>query len=306
MDFLRAHDEDRPFFLNISFVRPHSPYTPPQSYFDMYWQDETPAPYVGEWSAMHDDPATAVDPDAWRGKMTPRQIHRARSGYYGDVSFIDTQIGRLLNMFRRNMREMYQNTWFVFVSDHGDMLGDHNMWRKTYAYEGSARIPFVVVPPAGQGRPSRAVADEVVRLSDVMPTLLAGAGLSVPGTVDGRDLRPLMDAPADDWRAYIHGEHCRCYSPEQEMQYVTDGRRKFIWLPRIDREQFFDLEQDPGEVDDLIEDASRREEIETWRGYLVQELSKRDCGWVRDGRPYCPPDDPLVSPYRDVRWQGQG
>jgi len=88
------------------------------------------------------------------------------------------------------------------------------------------------------------------------------------------------------------------------MQYVTDGRRKFIWLPRIGIEQFFDLEQDLGECYGLMADVSRRDEIARWRGYLVQELAARECGWVRHGALACPPDEPLVSPYRDVRWQG--
>jgi hypothetical protein len=102
-------------------------------------------------------------------------------------------------------------------------------------------------------------------------------------------------------REYLHGEHCTCYSEEQEMQYVTDGKRKFVWLPRIGVEQFFDLEADPGETKDLIEEADRQEEIATWRGHLTRELEGRDCGWTKDGKPHCPSDEPLVSPYRDVR-----
>lgn len=88
------------------------------------------------------------------------------------------------------------------------------------------------------------------------------------------------------------------------MQYVTDGRRKFVWLPRIDREQFFDLEIDPGECHDLIADPGRRDEIGLWRSYMVDELARRDCGWVREGQLYCPPGEPLVSPYKNVRWTG--
>lgn len=301
--FLRTRDRDRPFFLNVSFARPHSPYVPPAYYFDLYFRGETPAPVVGEWATMHDDPQEAANPNAWRGRMTPAQIHRARAGYYGEISFIDTQIGRLLNLCARD-EALWENTWILFASDHGDMQGDHNLWRKTYAYEGSSRVPFLVVPPLGQERPTRSLADEVVELRDVMPTLLSAAGIDVPATVDGRSLLPLMERPDPEWRRYIHGEHCTCYSPEQEMQYVTDGRRKFIWLPRLDREQFFDLEQDPGEYTDLIDEPSRQAEIRTWRGYLVRELEARQCGWVKDGRPHCPDDGPLVSPYRDRRWTG--
>jgi arylsulfatase A-like enzyme len=254
---------------------------------------------------MHDRPEDAVDPNAWQGRMAPYQIHRARAGYYGEISFIDTQIGRLLNWMSRFQRDALADTWFVFTSDHGDMQGDHNLWRKTYAYEGSSRIPFLVVPPARMGHPARGAADEVVELRDVMPTLLDAAGVPAPRTMDGQSLLPLLDAPASEWRPYVHGEHCTCYAREQEMQYVTDGRHKYVWLPRIDVEQFFDLEQDPGECHDLIAAPDCQAEIALWRGYLIRELGARDCGWVRDGQLYCPPDEPLVSPYKETRWLGE-
>ena len=303
--FLKTHDYERPFFLNISFARPHSPYVPPKRYSDMVHPCELPEPHMGEWSGMHDDPVTAADPNAWRGKMGSTQVERARVGYYGSISFIDAQIGRLVNWLQEEHPAELANTWFIFTSDHGDMQGDHNLWRKTYAYEGSARIPFLVVPPGEQGQPERACANEVVELRDVMPTLLDAAGLSIPNTVDGHSVLPLLTAPAADWRKYIHGEHCRCYSEEQEMQFVTDGTRKFIWLPRIDQEQFFNLDEDPGETCNLIDDPVYRDEIQKWRSRLTNELDDRDCGWVKDGQPCCPSDDPLVSPFRDVRWPGE-
>jgi arylsulfatase A-like enzyme len=304
--FLEERDPNRPFFLNISFARPHSPYVPPEPYFRRYLNQETPRPYIGQWADMHDCPEDAVNPNAWRGRMTPQQIHRARAGYYGSISFIDTQVGRLTNWMRRFQPDAWANTWIVFTSDHGDMQGDHNLWRKTYAYEGSSRIPLIVAPLPSYNDSIRACADEVVSLYDIMPTLLEAAALPIPATVEGQSLLPLTAAPVDEWRRYVHGEHCTCYSQEQEMQFVTDGRHKFIWLPRIGREQFFDLEQDPGESVDLIEDPDRASQIEQWRGYLLQELAERECGWVRDGDLYCPPDQPLVSPYKDRRWRGQG
>jgi len=270
----------------------------------MYINDETPPPAVGKWADMHDKPEEAVNPNAWRGRMTPKQIHHARSGYYGEISFIDTQIGRLMNWISRFQHRALQNTWIVFTSDHGDMQGDHNLWRKTYAYEGSSRIPLIIVPPSAIRRPKRKVADEVVELRDIMPTLLDAAGLPVPKTVDGSSLLLAMEEQQTNWRSYIHGEHCTCYSMEQEMQYVTDGRRKLIWLPRIGHEQFFDLEQDPNELNDLIKDSKRQDEIQTWRNYLIYELSERDCGWVRDGKLFCPDNEPLISPYKNKRWQG--
>jgi len=293
LEFLRNRDESRSFFLNISFARPHSPYVPPACYFDLYYNRGTPPPYIGKWAKINNDPEQALNHSAWRGRMTPFQIHCARSGYYGEISFIDTQIGRLLNARDVNI----EDTWIVFTSDHGDMQGDHNLWRKTYAYEGSSRIPLIIVPPGGLRLSRNAVINEVVELRDIMPTLLNITGLPIPETVDGKDLMPLMKGRPSGWRKYVHGEHCTCYSPEQEMQFVTDGKRKYIWFPRTGIEQFFDLEKDPGECNNLIRRTGRRDEIEKWRGYLAKELQDRACGWVKNGRPFCPGEQPLVSPY---------
>ena len=305
LHFLNNRDRSQPFFLNVSFARPHSPYVPPQCYFDMYNGDPAiPDACLGDWSTMHDDPEEAVLVNAWRGRRTAKQIRRARAGYYGDVSFIDTQVGRLVDWMRRRMREDFNNTLFVFAADHGDMLGDHNLWRKTYAYEGSARIPFIVRPPlTREGQATRHVTSEPVELQDVMPTILDAAGLPLPPTVDGRSLLPLTRGFVEGWRRYVHGEHCTCYSHEQEMQYVTDGKRKFIWLPRIGVEQFFDLEQDPGECLNLICAPDRQHEVAQWRGFLVDELQARDCGWVADGKLTCP-ESPMVSPWKGKRYRG--
>lgn len=304
IEFLDTRDKDKPFFLNISFDRPHSPYCPPQRFWDMYINKDLKKADVGEWAEMHDDSETAKDPNAWRGIMTDEEIHRARAGYYGDTTFIDNQIGRLFNWMRRFAREEYQNTWFIFISDHGDMLGDHNLWRKTYAYEGSTKIPFIVCPPFKEGKSERHLADEVVELRDIMPTILEAAGIEIPETVTGKSVLPLMKNQKTEWREYLHGEHCKCYSHEQEMQFVTDGKRKFVWLSGINVEQFFDLDEDPGELNNLIDDPARQDEINKWRGFLVQELESRDCGWVKGGKLSRPEGEPLISPYKEKRWDG--
>ncbi|NRA36621.1 MAG: arylsulfatase [Planctomycetes bacterium] len=303
LSFLEDHDRDTPFFLNISFARPHSPYVPPEHYFNRYYNGETPKPHIGEWSAMHDDPQTAALPDAWRGKMTDQQIHNARSGYYGSISFIDSQVGRLLNYLQKD-EKLSRNTWILFSADHGDMQGDHHLWRKTYAYEGSTRIPFILCPPCRGARAQRKVSDEVVELRDVMPTLLDIAGLKGPEYMDGSSCLPLSSDKANEWRPYIHGEHSTCYHPDQEMQYVTDGRRKFIWLPRIGVEQFFNLENDPGECENLIDIPVYADEIQQWRQYLIDELTERACGWVQDGQLHCPGSEFLVSPWKEERYTG--
>ena len=115
-----------------------------------------------------------------------------------------------MNWLNRHQPDAMSNTWFIFTSDHGEMLGDHHLWRKTYAYEGSARIPFIVTPPRDSQINKRSVANEVVELRDIMPTLLDAAGVEIPKTTDGKSLIPLLSQSDQKWRTYIHGEHCSC------------------------------------------------------------------------------------------------
>ncbi|HHX40117.1 MAG TPA: arylsulfatase [Armatimonadetes bacterium] len=284
IEWLGRRDPTQPFFLKVSFARPHSPYDPPQAYYDLYRDRPLPEPYVGEWAHIHAGRPEQHDVNAWRSQRSPEEIRRARACYYGSITFIDHQIGRILYELRRYDREAWQNTLVLFLSDHGDMLGDHCLWRKTYAYEGSAHIPFIVRPPVSWGWPRGQVLDHVVEIRDVMPTLLEAADVPVPETVDGSSLLPLVRGQTETpWREYIQGEHDWCYSHEQANFYVTDGRWKYIWFPYLGTEQLFDLESDPGECHNLAEDATYAQTLAAWRSRLVRELEERDCGLVRNG-----------------------
>ncbi len=300
IDWLDRRDPNKPFFLKVSFARPHSPYDPPRWYYDMYAGRDVPAPHLGDWSAMHDDPVAAANVNAWRGRRTAVEIHRARQCYYGSITFIDHQIGRLIEAVKRNHPAAWNNTWVVFLSDHGDMLGDHHLWRKTYAYEGSARVPLIVRPPDNWTGSRGQVRDEVVELRDLMPTLLDAAGAETPGTVDGQSMLPLVRGDADpSWRQVLHGEHCPCYSHEQAMHYLTDGRTKYIWLPYLGREQLFDLVEDPGETRDLASGPAPHPSLAAWRRQLVSIFEQRQSEMpeyplVRDGN--------LVVPAPGVRY----
>ncbi len=282
--FLKRRDPEKPFFLKMSFARPHSPYDPPQSYYDLYHDVDMPEPHIGDWSSMHDVPLDAADTDAWHGKIADRMIRRARRCYYASVTFIDHQISRVLYELKRHQPDVLANTMIVFFSDHGDMLGDHHLWRKTYAYEGSARVPMIITPPSSwsaTGGTVGQVRDEVTELRDVMPTLLDAAGVDIPDTCQGQSMLPLARGETVLWREYLHGEHARSYGYEQAMQYITDGRMKYIYFPYLGTEQLFDMETDPGECHDLSGEAER---IAPWRQRLINELEQRGCGTVQNGQ----------------------
>jgi choline-sulfatase len=284
IQWLRRRDPNKPFFLKLSFARPHTPFDPPPFYYEMYRDALLPEPYIGDWSHIHDNAQDAAEVNAWRGRRTEAQIRRARACYYGSISFIDSQISRLSDDFKRTQIEAWRNTLIIFCSDHGEMLGDHNLWRKTYAYEGSARIPMIVRPPDSWDVPRGDVRDEVVELRDVMPTFLEAAGLPVPDTCDGVSMLPLARGERPEWRTYLQGEHSRAYSEEQAMFYLTDGREKYIWFPYLGTEQFFDLTTDPGECHDLSAREDLQQRVSAWRGRLTRELCARNSDMVRDGR----------------------
>jgi arylsulfatase A-like enzyme len=169
-----------------------------------------------------------------------------------------------------------EDTLILFTSDHGDMMGDHHLYRKTYAYEGSARIPLLIRFPSTLDLP-RGVYEHVVGLQDVMPTVLEVAGVSVPASVTGASLLDaIRGAP---WRETLHGEHSPCYSLEEAMHYVTDGRSKYIWFPARGEEQFFDLARDRQERVDLAHDSAQSERVAEWRRRLIALLAARGDGF---------------------------
>lgn len=269
IDFLKRRDRQRPFFLNLSFHRPHAPLDPPKAYLEMYQGCPIPPPPVGEWAARFD--VQISNANAWKGHLTHEQLAAGRRSYYALITHIDSQIGR----FMRALEEMNTGpTWFVFTADHGEMLGDHHLFRKTYAYEGSARIPMIVVPPEGS---TRQISDAPVSLEDVMPTLLEAAGIEIPKMVEGRSMHPLLSSTAaeSNWRAYVHGEHSPCYQEDMGMQFLTDGKEKYIWYTHTGEEQLFNLVDDPNELRDLSTNPASEERLLLWRGRMVAELAER-------------------------------
>jgi arylsulfatase len=282
LEFLRRRDPTRPFFLNLSFVRPHPPIDPPQVFYDEYRERAIPPIPVGDWAKENDRPPRDIND--WCGHLPLAWIERARRGYYAQIAHIDSQIGRLI-MSMRLLRP--GPTWIVFTSDHGEMLGDHYLFRKTYAYEGSAHTPLFICPPSGSVIQSAVhSSDAPVSQEDLMPTMLEMAGVPVPPTVEGRSLLPLLNAASlsAGWREYVHGEHAGFYASGQGMQYLTDGKEKYIWFTQSGREQFFNLKDDPHELHDLARDPKHQAHIAGWRQRMIQELAPRVQDGLSDGQ----------------------
>lgn len=275
IDFLRRRDPAKPFFLWSSFVRPHPPFDPPQAYWDLYKDADMPARPVGDWAETADPGRDGLNPVAGNGLVPRRRLERALAGYYALITHADHQIGRLLQAL--NEYGELQNTIILFTSDHGDMMGDHNLFRKALPYEGSARVPFLLNDPGNiLGLKKGMVSEQVVEMRDVMPTILEAAGLPAPASVEGCSVLPLARGDACQWRSYLHGEHA--YG-RQSNHWITDGKKKYIWYSQTGEEQFFDLLDDPQELHHAIQDEAQQQAAQCFRTILIEELAGREEGY---------------------------
>jgi len=295
VEFLENYNRAEPFFLKVSFARPHSPYDPPQRLFDAYAGADLPDAVVGRWAAKF-APGDPSNEDSWHGEFGAAVVRRARQGYYGSVTFLDEQIGRILDALRRSGR--LDNTLILYTSDHGDMTGDHHLWRKSYPYESSARIPMLVrwpaalAPHAARGQ----VADAPVELRDVPPTFLEAAGVRAPESLDGRSLLAVARGESG-WRPWIDLEHGLCYDKVNHWNALTDGREKYIFHALDGAEQLFELREDPGERNDLAGDGSRAARLREWRERMVGHLAERGERFVKNGRLVARPGQMIYSPH---------
>ena len=315
LKLISRRDPEAPLFLWVSVVDPHPPFTPPKMYFDRYMAraDDIPEPFVGDWARQFDKPNLGLNiqpvdinlPDAW--------MRRMRAAYYGLVNHIDDQVNRLFRAL--SQAGMWHDTVVLYTSDHGEMLGDHNLFRKTWPHQSSANIPFLVRLPEWLEPKNGAVIDEPVGLQDVMPTLLDAAGVAIPDSVDGRSVVPLARGERAAWRPYLHGEHhggrkgrgsVRWSEHAPAHQYLTDGREKYIWYPADGHEHFFDLTRDPHELHNAINDPEAASRVAVWRRRMLEQLRDRPEGFVDGerlvaGRPQLLPDQ--IRP--DVNRQGE-
>lgn len=289
VEFLNAYGKEpqhagKPFFLKVSFARPHSPYDPPKRFLELYDGVEIPKAAVGEWAQRNAMRGRKLPFTTPRGDLGAEQVRRSRQGYYGSVSFLDEQIGRILEALKH--RAWWDDTLILFAGDHGDMQGDHHLWRKTYAYEGSARVPMLIRWPDGLLRARRGqVIRHPVELRDVLPTFLdAAAARFDEADFDGRSMLDLIRGKAQGWREHIDLEHSSCYWPENQWCALTDGHVKYVYGSVDGSEQLFDLDADPGERKDLAADAKHAAALAAWRQRLAAHLAERGEQWVKDGR----------------------
>ncbi len=280
LEFIANRDTDRPFFLTLSYQRPHPPFDPPRAFWDMYIDRDLPAPVRGEWvdEQFGDEIPTYPPTDAWIADLSPHEIDRARAAYYGLVTQLDYQLTRLFEALWRE-HGVLDETLIVYTADHGEMLGDHQLWRKGFPFEGSARVPLLVRFPSGTDYPTERVIDRPVGLEDVMPTILEFTGVDVPDTVEGRSLLSLVENPDADWRPFYHGELGPSWTPKDATQYLIDEQYKYAWNPYNGDEFLFELDDDRRELENLATVSGHDDLLATYRAKLAAHLEHRAEGF---------------------------
>ena len=237
---------EQPFCLTVSMTHPHDPYTIPAEYWNLYRDEEVPMPRV-EIAQRAQDPHSQrllKVIDLWDKPLPAEAIRRARRAYFGACSYVDAQIGRLLQTLREC--GLADDTVVVFSGDHGDMLGERSLWYKMHWFEMCARVPLLVHAP-GRFAPGR-VASSVSTI-DLLPTLveLAGGRLESGLPLDGRSLLPHLQGQAG------HDEVIGEYMAEgtnAPLLMIRRGRYKFI-QGGADPCLLFDLVADPDELNNL-------------------------------------------------------
>jgi choline-sulfatase len=248
---LARDPDDRPFCMTVSFTNPHDPYICPKEHWDRYDHDAIDMPKVDHIPYEECDPHSRRLRDAYlmaEGEMDPEDIRNARHAYYGQISYLDDKIGKILKAL--DDTGMRQNTVIILTADHGDMLGERGLWFKMSLLEGSARVPFVFNMPGMCGK--REV-DTPISLVDLLPTLLDLAEapqLHEPADgMDGESLLPLVRGEEGSGRKPVIAEYLG-EGARAPMIMIRDDRYKFISCP-VDPSQLFDLHDDPHELHNL-------------------------------------------------------
>lgn len=257
MTELSSKKKANPFFLGVGFFRPHTPYVAPKKYFDLYPEKQLRLPYFPP-NDRDDIPVAAFAhncPVPNYG-LQHSELIKATQAYYACTSFIDAQVGRLLNALDR--LKIAENTIVVMWSDHGYHLGEHNgIWQKRTLFEQSARAPLIIRTPAAKGNGQ--TCRRIVEFVDIYPTLTSVAGVSPPSGLAGKDLSPLLANPDQEWNELavtqvLRPADNRLASPVMGCSIRTRRWRYTEWGEGKHGLELYDHQSDPFEFNNLAID----------------------------------------------------
>ncbi len=273
-----ARDRDRPFFLAVGFFRPHTPYVSPKPYFDLYPQAEMPVlPPVEAFRKPTLPDAALGSYKKEQDKLTDDLRRQCVQAYYASISFMDAQVGRMLDALDRS--GLAEDTIIVFTSDHGYHMGEHGLWQKMSLFEESARVPLLIAAP---GRATKGgVAATPVSHVDLYPTLAGLCKVPAPANLQGQDLAPILADPAAPGRGWALTQVARggVRRPGAAAPQGAAGARFFGYTLRTPRWRYTEWDEGRQGRELYDHDADPREQAnlaaEPAHAATVAELSAK-------------------------------
>lgn len=263
-DLKKLKESDKPFFLACGFWRPHLPFNAPKKYFDMYDKDKLPSP--ADPIAVKNLPGgckSSGELNAYsevKGRLGSKEFEReARWSYYACVSYVDAQIGRVLNELKN--LGLDKNTIVVLWGDHGYHLGEHKFWGKHNTLDYSTRVPLILrVPGLANGQKLSQLAEFV----DIYPTLCDLTGLELPAHVQGESLTAVMKNPSLSGKDAVFIEWRNCYTIKTRQYAFT----QFFNKKGDSESMLFDHISDSGETENIADRADMKEVIKVLKSTL--------------------------------------
>lgn len=271
-----ARNRERPFFLALGFFRPHTPYVAPADpYFGYYPVEDMPLFKVSEEEQADLPPAALLSRKSSEKRLTDELQRKAVQAYYASISFMDAQVGRVLDALERN--GLADQTIIVFTSDHGYHMGEHGLWMKQSLFEESARVPLLIFVP-GLTKPGTVVKAPVA-LIDLYPTLAELCGVAAPGNLQGQSLVPMLTDPSIPGRGWALTQVYRWQTGEPFFGYSirTPDWRYTEWDEGQQGRELYDHVNDPSESTNLAQSPAHAE--------MLEKLSIKLREAVRSSRP---------------------
>lgn len=251
---LLEKNKDKPFFIACGFFRPHVPCIAPQKYFDMYSLKQI------QLQQNVDEEIKDIPPAALRVRppnhgIEETKLKEMKRAYYASVTFMDAQVGRVLNALER--LGLAENTIVTFVGDHGWCLGEHGQWQKMLLFEEVARVPMIIYVPGEKGNGRSC--SRPVELIDFYPTLAEYAGLTAPSGFEGKSLKPLLQNPKAEWD---RPAFTQVSTGDRKGRSVRTERWRYTeWADGKAGTELYDHEKDPREYQNLANDPKYKDVI---------------------------------------------
>ena len=250
---LLEKNKDRPFFIGAGFYRPHCPFIAPRKYFDLYPRNTIPLPATAEYPLTAPLARWFTNPPHWG--VDPEGQRDAIRAYYASITFLDANVGRVLDALDR--LKLTDNTIVIFISDHGYHLGERGQWMKQALFERSARAPLIM---SGPGVTANRATSRIVEFLDIYPTLAEMTRLPAPGGLQGRSLTPLLKDPRAEWRHPALTQVRRGPANATFMGYSvrTEQWRYTEWDDGKRGVELYNEVDDPDELRNLADDPKYR------------------------------------------------